>query len=74
MFIFIVILDVNELPDPLCLEDGIKAYPWHIDTKYYTADINLCSVERKTLGSQQFALSVEAAIVNFNSNKVSVNN
>jgi hypothetical protein len=65
-----VILGTDELPEPSQIEDGIFAYPWHIDTKYYTTDVNLCSVEKKTLGSEQFAVSVEAVVVNFDSNKV----
>ncbi|KAJ9584212.1 hypothetical protein L9F63_021447, partial [Diploptera punctata] len=64
-----LILGVDELPEPTQLEDGIFAYPWHIDTKYYTTDVNLCSVEKKTLGSEQFAMSVEAVVINFDSNK-----
>jgi hypothetical protein len=68
-----VILGVDELPEPTKLEDGINAYPWHIDTKYYTADVNLCSIEKKTLGSEQFAMSVEAVVIHFDSNKVFMN-
>jgi len=64
-----LILGVDELPEPTKFEDGIIAYPWHIDTKYYTADVNLCSVEKKTLGSEQFAMSVEAVVMHFDSNK-----
>lgn len=68
-----VILGVDELPEPSQIEDGINAYPWHIDTKYYTTDVNLCSVEKKTLGSEQFAVSVEAVVIHFDSNKVFMN-
>jgi hypothetical protein len=68
-----VILGVDELPEPTQIEDGINAYPWHIDTKYYTADVNLCSVEKKTLGSERFAVSVEAVVIHFDSNKVHMN-
>ncbi|XP_049831444.1 alpha- and gamma-adaptin-binding protein p34-like [Schistocerca gregaria] len=63
------ILGVEDLPDYTEVEDGIKAYPWHIDTKYYTADVNLCAVEKKTLGSEDFAVSVEAIVVHFDSNR-----
>jgi len=69
-----VILGVDELPEPTKFEDGIIGYPWHIDTKYYTADVNLCSIEKKTLGSEQFAMSVQAVVVHFDSNKVYMNN
>ncbi|XP_069682461.1 alpha- and gamma-adaptin-binding protein p34-like [Periplaneta americana] len=64
-----LILGVDDLPEPTQLEDGIFAYPWHIDTKYYTTDVNLCSVEKKTLGSEEFAVSVEAVVIHFDSNK-----
>nr|CAD7607211.1 unnamed protein product [Timema genevievae] len=67
-FVGRMILDVDDLPEPIILEDGIKAFPWHIDTKYYTADVNLCSVEKKTLDSEEFAVSVEAVVINFDSN------
>lgn len=69
-----VILGVDELPEPTKFEEGIIAYPWHVDTKYYTADVNLCSIEKKTLGSEQFAKSVEAVVIHFDSNKVYMNN
>jgi hypothetical protein len=68
-----VILDVDELPEATKVEEGINAYPWHVDTKYYTTDVNLCSVEKKTLGSEEFAMSVEAVIIHFDSNKVCIN-
>ncbi|GLH07862.1 Alpha-and gamma-adaptin-binding protein p34 [Gryllus bimaculatus] len=64
-----LILGVDDLPEATTVEDGIKAYPWHIDTKYYTADVNLCAVEKKTIGSEQFAISVEAVVINFDSNR-----
>lgn len=70
VWVISVILGVDELPEPTKLEDGISAYPWHIDNKYYTTDVNLCSVEKKTLGSEEFAVSVEAVVIHFDSNKV----
>jgi hypothetical protein len=68
-----VILGVDELPEPTKVEEGINAYSWHIDTKYYTTDVNLCSVENKTLASEEFAMSVEAVVIHFDSNKVFIN-
>ncbi|XP_067015530.1 alpha- and gamma-adaptin-binding protein p34 [Anabrus simplex] len=64
-----LILGGDELPDSTLVEEGIRAYPWHIDTKYYTADVNLCSVAKKTLGSEQFAVSVEAVVIKFDNNR-----
>lgn len=65
-----MIVKQEEFNQPTVLEDGIIAYPWHIDTKYYTADVQVCAVERKTLGSPQFIESVQAVVVHFDSRKV----
>lgn len=65
-----MILDTNNLPEPSANEEGIKAYQWHIDNKYYVTDINLCAVDNKTVGSEKFAVSVEAIVINFDSERV----
>lgn len=61
------ILGDDQLPEPETWTDNIKAYPWHIDTKYYTADIHLCTLQSKTLGSQDFSESVQAVVIDFDS-------
>jgi len=38
-------------------------HPLHLETKYYTADVNLCILESPTIGDQKFAESVEAVIL-----------
>ncbi|KAF4530762.1 hypothetical protein B566_EDAN007984 [Ephemera danica] len=63
------IIGSESVPDPTIIEEDIAAYPWHIDTKYYTADIHLCSLAKKTIGSKEFAECVGATIINFDSGK-----
>ncbi|XP_071449154.1 alpha- and gamma-adaptin-binding protein p34-like [Hetaerina americana] len=62
-----LILNEDEMPGPQLVGDNIKAFKWSIDTKYYSTDIYLCSMLRKALESQEFAASVEAVIINFDS-------
>ncbi|XP_034239926.1 alpha- and gamma-adaptin-binding protein p34-like [Thrips palmi] len=64
-----LIVNEDEFQQSVILEEGIIAYPWHIDTKYYTADIHVCALQEKTLGSPDFANSVQAVIVYFDSSK-----
>lgn len=64
-----LILNVDELPCSSEVDENIQAFPWYIDTKYYTADIKLCSIDKKSLGSEQFAETVEAIVICFDSNR-----
>ncbi|XP_013393387.1 alpha- and gamma-adaptin-binding protein p34 [Lingula anatina] len=64
------ILTADALPDPRQRLEGILAYPWHINTKYYTANVDICVTEKRTIGDQKFAESVEAFIVYFDSKDV----
>ncbi|XP_014252052.1 alpha- and gamma-adaptin-binding protein p34-like [Cimex lectularius] len=57
---------IGDLP-PATLENGIECYPWHLDTKYYEADIRLCAMREKSLASKSFAETVHAVIINFDS-------
>jgi len=50
--------------------EGIYSYPWHIDTKYYTADVLLCTSDDRTIGDESFAESVQAFVVIFDSKEV----
>lgn len=65
------ILETDDLPEPLCLIEGIRSYPWHIKTKYYEADIHVCAMDQKTIGNQTFADSVNAVVLCFDSSSVS---
>ena len=69
---FTEILGVPELPTSSCVvsNEDIQAYPWHVDTKYYTADINLCTTESRTIGDQAFAESVNAIVLIFDTKQV----
>ena len=67
---FVEILGDQEfLPSESVLED-VNAYPWAINTKYYTAQVMLCTVPSRTIGDELFAKRVEAFIVHFDSAKV----
>ncbi|KAK7115956.1 alpha- and gamma-adaptin-binding protein p34-like [Littorina saxatilis] len=65
------ILNTSELPDGHPVVESIVSYDWHIDTKYYTADVHLCTTDSRTFGDKSFAESVEAFVVYFDSNKES---
>lgn len=64
-----LILGLEELPSGLELENGVTAYPWHIDTKYYEADVNLCIIRNKMISSQELAETVQAVVLYFDSNQ-----
>lgn len=68
--IFTAILQVNELPASNHILENIFSYPWHINTKYYTADINLCITNDRTIGNREFAKSVGAIVITFDTNQV----
>ena len=64
------ILKTDTLPDGKALIESIQGFDWHISTKYYTADVILCSTSERTIGDQDFAESVEAFIAFFNPSQV----
>ncbi|XP_037358674.1 alpha- and gamma-adaptin-binding protein p34 [Talpa occidentalis] len=51
--------------------DAVRYYPWTIDNKYYSADINLCVVPNKYLVTAEIAESVQAFVVYFDSTQKS---
>ncbi|XP_047594438.1 alpha- and gamma-adaptin-binding protein p34 isoform X1 [Lutra lutra] len=51
--------------------DAVRFYPWTIDNKYYSADINLCVVPNKFLITAEIAESVQAFVVYFDSTQKS---
>lgn len=65
------ILKLNELPSSSCILENVFSYPWNVDTKYYTADINLCLTDDRTIGSKEFAKSVQATVITFDTMKMS---
>ncbi|XP_014677268.1 PREDICTED: alpha- and gamma-adaptin-binding protein p34-like [Priapulus caudatus] len=55
------------LPEPEMWADTIQAYPWHINTKYYSADVHLCTLPTQTLGCREFTDAVQAVVIHFDS-------
>jgi hypothetical protein len=64
----------EDLPEPLLLLPEAHGYLWHIDTKYYETDVHLCSLNKKTIGNQEFADAVNAFILPFDSGLVIITN
>ncbi len=52
------------------MTDGVVSYPWQVDTKYYTADVRLCTSEVRTIGEEEFADSVQAVVIHFDASQV----
>ena len=59
------ILDSEDLPEAVPITDGIVGYPWRVENKYYTAEVQLCSTPAKTIGNADFADRLEAIIIVF---------
>ncbi|XP_022192894.1 alpha- and gamma-adaptin-binding protein p34 [Nilaparvata lugens] len=65
----IVKLIINKLDESITLEEDVSAHPWHVDTKYYKADVYLCTLENKALKSQQFSSRVHGVVLYFDCDK-----
>ncbi|XP_043411028.1 alpha- and gamma-adaptin-binding protein p34 isoform X1 [Prionailurus bengalensis] len=65
------ILGAEDLLVEVTADDAVRFYPWTIDNKYYSADINLCVVPNKCLVTAEVAESVQALVVYFDSTQVS---
>lgn len=61
------ILGESALPEPVKNENEVVWYPWTINNKYYTADINLCVVPSPFSMNSAVAQSMQAFIVYFDS-------
>ena len=59
------------LPSATPVLEQIEAYPWHIDTKYYTADIQICTTATRTIGNEEFAENVQGFVLHFDASEVS---
>lgn len=71
MSVFIVdILEVDKLPDSNKEIEDIVSFDWKIETKYYTAEIKLCSTTKRTVGTSEFAEGVQAVVIYFNAIQV----
>jgi hypothetical protein len=64
------ILSSEDLPHPVPVLENIFAYPWHIETKYYSADVSLCTSDVRTIGDESFADSVHAFVAVFDTKQV----
>lgn len=64
------ILEVEKLPPSNKEIEDIVSYDWKIDTKYYTAEIKLCSTTKRTVGTEEFADGVQAVVIYFNADQV----
>ncbi|XP_006001845.1 alpha- and gamma-adaptin-binding protein p34 [Latimeria chalumnae] len=60
------IIGVDELSESTTKTE-VRSYPWKIDNKYYTADINLYIVPNTSLLTAEIAESVQAFVVYFDS-------
>ncbi|MBZ3891185.1 Alpha- and gamma-adaptin-binding protein p34 [Sciurus carolinensis] len=65
------ILGTEDLLIEATSNDTVRFYPWTIDNKYYSADINLCVVPNKFLVTAEIAESVQAFVVYFDSTQKS---
>ncbi|XP_073922374.1 alpha- and gamma-adaptin-binding protein p34 isoform X2 [Castor canadensis] len=65
------ILGIDDLLVEATSSDAVRFYPWTIDNKYYSADINLCVVPNKFLITAEIAESVQAFVVYFDSTQKS---
>lgn len=61
---------IGSLPEPVEITENLKGYPWHIETKYYSADIKLYSLQSKDLVNAAFAEVVQAVVIHFNNKEV----
>lgn len=64
------ILNSKTLPQPTKREETVFWYPWTINNKYYTADVQLCVVPSTYQMSSEIAQSMQAFIAYFDSKVV----
>ena len=50
---------------------NLTVYPWHINTKYYDADIHFVELKERDIVSEHFCNSIEAVVIFFNNHDVS---
>ncbi|XP_002718217.2 alpha- and gamma-adaptin-binding protein p34 isoform X2 [Oryctolagus cuniculus] len=65
------ILGTEDLIVEATSHDAVRFYPWTIDNKYYSADINLCVVPNRFLITAEIAECVQAFVVYFDSTQKS---
>ncbi|CAK8697326.1 alpha- and gamma-adaptin-binding protein p34-like [Clavelina lepadiformis] len=62
------ILDVEELTAK-SKHNFTSSYEWKISNKYYNAAVDICMLQEKTVGNEEFANEVEALVAIFDSKK-----
>ncbi|XP_049761626.1 alpha- and gamma-adaptin-binding protein p34 isoform X4 [Elephas maximus indicus] len=65
------ILGTEDLIAEVTSNDSVRFYPWTIDNKYYSADINLCVAPNKFLVTAEIAECVQALVIYFDSTQKS---
>ena len=65
------ILGTEDAVVEVTANDAVRFYPWTIDNKYYSADINVCVVPNKFLITTEIAESGQAFVVYFDSTQKS---
>ncbi|XP_069766663.1 alpha- and gamma-adaptin-binding protein p34 [Narcine bancroftii] len=61
------IIGADDIPEYTGPRNVVRFYPWTIDNKYYTANIQLCVVPDKFKLTKEIADSVEAFVIYFDS-------
>jgi len=66
------ILQKDKLAESLPVyRDSVKTFLWRVDTKYYTADVHLCIVEKEQFGNGEVLENLQALVVHFDNMKES---
>lgn len=61
------IIGAEEPPAPVQEAEEVRQYPWRIDNKYYSANVNICIVPSTAHVTTQVSESIQAFIVYFDS-------
>ncbi|KAM4040065.1 alpha- and gamma-adaptin-binding protein p34 isoform 1-T1 [Anomaloglossus baeobatrachus] len=61
------IIGAEQLPAPIEEAEDVRHYPWRIDNKYYSANVNICIVPSTAHVTTPVAESVQAFVVYFDS-------
>ncbi|KAG9489009.1 alpha- and gamma-adaptin-binding protein p34 [Eleutherodactylus coqui] len=61
------VIGAEQLPAPVQEAEEVRQYPWRIDNKYYSANVNICIVPSTAHVTTQVAESVQAFVVYFDS-------
>lgn len=67
-------MDIDEEPQSEVITEGSRSltvYPWHINTKYYDADVHFVELNERDIVSEHFCNSIEAVVIFFNNHDVS---